>query len=89
MNAAAIAAIVRRHGTRLPGGDWELLVPQAEVLSIPQGSRVLMHLDPSRQALVVRLSPRPTVIDITSTTTDAEGVPIQDIPLPELSPRTV
>jgi hypothetical protein len=54
MNAAAIAAIVRRHGTRLPGGDWELLVPQAEVLSIPQGSRVLMHLDPSRQALVVR-----------------------------------
>ena len=94
MNAAAIAAIIKRHGTRLPGGDWELLAPEADIRSIPQGSTVREYVDPIRRGVALRLSLRPLVIDITPTTTDGEGSPIarpvlpQDMPPSEPKPKT-
>ena len=94
MNAAAIAAIIKRHGTRLPGGDWELLAPEADIRSIPQGSTVREYVDPIRRGVALRLSLRPLVIDITPTTTDGEGNPIarpvlpQDMPPSEPKPKT-
>jgi hypothetical protein len=94
MNAAAIAAIIKRHGTRLPGGDWEILAPEADIRSIPLGSTVREYVDPIRRGVVLRLSLQPLVIDITPTTTDGEGNPIarpappQDTSLPEPKPKT-
>jgi hypothetical protein len=94
MNIAAIAAIVKRHGTRLPGGDWELLAPEADIRSIPQGSTVREYVDPIRRGVALRLSLQPLVIDITPTAMDGGGdptagpVPPQGMPLPELRPKT-
>jgi hypothetical protein len=80
MNAATIAAIIKKYGTHLAGGEYEIFVSLAEVQSTPPGSGMREYQDLQRNGVVLRLFQRPQVIDITATVTDLEGNPIVKAP---------
>ncbi len=80
MNPATIAAIIKKYGTRLAGGEYEIFVSLADVRTIPPGSGMREYQDLQRNGFVLRLFQRPQVIDITATVTDLEGNPIVKVP---------
>ena len=80
MNPATVAAIIKKYGTHLSGGEYEIFVSLADVQSIPVGSGMREYQDRQRNGVVLRLLQRPQVIDITATVTDLEGNPIVKAP---------
>lgn len=80
MNPATIASIIKKYGTHLAGGEYEIFVSLADVQSIPPGSGMREYQDLQRNGFVLRLFQRPQVIDITATVTDFGGNPIVKVP---------
>jgi hypothetical protein len=80
MNSDILAAIIKKYGRHVAGGEHELFVPSVESLAIPKGSTVRSYRDVQRDGIVFRLSQTPIIIDIAAAVTDVEGNPIARVP---------
>lgn len=87
MNPATVAAIIKKYGTHLAGGEYEIFVSLADVQTTPPGSGMKEYQDLQRNGFVLRLFQRPQIIDITATVTDTEGNPVVKFPLPVPPPE--
>jgi hypothetical protein len=79
-NIQIIAAIIRAYGKRVPGGAFEVRIPNTLIAEIPPAAAIEQVADPN--ALVIRLHPNFTIVGEIVTPIEVPVAPPAPLPAP-------